>query len=53
MVNVYPIQQCENYIALIGRVISSKIKFLHCLQDVAMAHIPHKYMKEMALNLMW
>lgn len=40
------VRQRENYIALIGRIISAKIKCLQFLQDVSVAHIPHLYKKE-------
>ena len=42
------VRQRENCIALIGRIISAKIKCLQFLQDVSVAHIPHLYRKEMS-----
>lgn len=41
-------RQHANYVALVGRIISSKIKCLQFLQDVSVAHIPHLYSKEMS-----
>ena len=42
------IKQRGNYVALVGRIISAKIKCLHFLQDVSVTHIPHLYSKEMS-----
>ena len=42
------VRQRENYIALIGRIISAKIKCLQFLQDVSVGHIPHLYRREMS-----
>lgn len=40
-------RQRENYITLTERIISSNIPSLNFLSDVATAHIPHPYSKEM------
>jgi hypothetical protein len=40
-------RQRENYITLAGRIITNNIPCLSYLSDVAVAHIPHQYSKEM------
>ncbi|XP_028404057.1 uncharacterized protein LOC114526731 isoform X1 [Dendronephthya gigantea] len=43
-------KQRDNYIALVGRVISTNIKSLEFLSDAAVHHIPHMYTKEMCMK---
>lgn len=40
-------RQRENYVSLAGRIITNNIPCLNYLSDVAVAHIPHQYSKEM------
>ena len=44
------VRQHANYVALIGRIITAKVKCLQFLQDVSVAHIPHLYSMEMRTN---
>ena len=41
-------QHKATWVALVGSIISGKIKCLHFLQDVSVTHIPHLYSKEMS-----
>lgn len=43
-------RQRDNYIAIVGRVISTHIKCMNRLSDAAVHHIPHVYTKEMSMK---